>query len=87
MLKRKRIRQKGKLALSRYFQTFREGDSIAVAKEHSVVFGYSHRVQGRTGKIIARRGSAYEVEIKDLNKPKRYMIKPIHLVRLEASKK
>ena len=83
MLKRKKPHQKGKFSFTRYFQAFKSGDSVAVARELSINFGYQKKLQGRTGKIIERRGTAYEIEIKDLNKPKRYLIKPIHLKKIE----
>lgn len=83
MLKRKKPRTKGKFSFSRYFQKLKAGDSIAVVRELGVEFGYSKRLQGRTGKIIGKRGNAYGVEIKDLNKPKKYFIKPIHLKKIE----
>ena len=86
MLKHKSPRTKGKFSFSRYFQTFKPGDSIAVVRELSIPLGYSIRLQGRTGKVIRKQGEAYYVEIKDLNKPKRYFIKPIHLKRIEDAK-
>lgn len=82
MLKHKTPRMKGKFSFMRYFQTFKPGDSVAVVKELSFPFAYSDRLQGRTGKVIEKRGSAYYVEIKELNKPKRYLLKPIHLKRI-----
>lgn len=85
MLKHKHPRQRGKLSLTRYFQQFKEGDSVAVVRDHSVNFGYSFRLQGRTGTIISKRGSAYYVQISDLNKPKRYVIKPIHLKKIQST--
>ncbi|MEM4271565.1 MAG: 50S ribosomal protein L21e [Candidatus Pacearchaeota archaeon] len=86
MLKHKSPRQKGKISLIRYFQKFKPGESVAVVKELSLKFGYPNKIQGRTGKIIAQRGSAYEVEIYDLNKPKTYIIKPIHLKKIQLAK-
>ena len=86
MLKRKTPRQKGKFSFTKYFQKFQAGDSVAVVRELSIPMGYSKRIQGRTGRVIEKRGSAYYVEIKDLNKPKRYLIKPIHLKRIENAK-
>lgn len=86
MLKHKRMRERGKVQFSRFFQTFSPGDLVAVARELSVKFGYSNRLQGRTGRIIEKRGSAYYVEIKDLDKPKRYVLKPIHLRKIEGAK-
>ena len=84
MLKHKRLRSKGKISFSRYFQKFKPGDAVAVIRELSIKFGYPKKLQGRTGKVIEKRGAAYEVEIKDLNKPKRYLIKPIHLQGIQS---
>jgi large subunit ribosomal protein L21e len=86
MLKHKAPRQKGKFSFTRFFQKFQPGDSVAVVRELSIPLGYSKRIQGRTGKILEKRGSAYYIEIKDLHKPKRYLIKPIHLKRIEDVK-
>ncbi|MBS3088594.1 50S ribosomal protein L21e [Candidatus Pacearchaeota archaeon] len=83
MLKYKKPRTKGKFSFTRYFQKFKEGDKVAVAKELSIPFPYSKRLQGRTGTVLAKKGATYYVEIKDLNKPKRYFIKPIHLKKIE----
>ena len=86
MLRHKSPRSTGKISFARYFQSFNSGDYIAVAKELSVNFPYSNRLQGRTGKVINKRGSAYYVEINDLNKPKKYLIKPVHLKKIEVIK-
>ncbi|MFH1803023.1 MAG: 50S ribosomal protein L21e [archaeon] len=86
MLKRKQQRQKGKFSFTTFFQKFKEGDSVAVVVELSQPFAYSKRLQGKTGKVIEKRGSAYYVEIKDINKIKRYLIKPIHLKRIQDAK-
>ena len=82
----KGIREKGKFSFMKFFQKFKPGDSVAVAREISVKFGYPKRLQGRTGKIVEKRGSAYYVEIKDFNKLKRYSIKPIHLKKIVGAK-
>ena len=82
MLKHKRLRSKGKISFSKYFQKFQPGESVAVVRELSVPFGYSKRLQGRTGKVIKKQGEAYHVEIKDLNKKKYYFIAPIHLKKI-----
>ncbi len=84
MLTRKKLRQKGKISLTRYFQEFKSGDSVAVARELSIPLGYSKRIQGRTGKVIEKRGAAYLVELRDLNKLKRYCVKPIHLKKIQT---
>ena len=86
MLKRKDNRQKGKLSLSRYFQKLSPGDSVAVVRELAIPFGYLKRIQGRPGVVKAKRGSAFEVRVKELNKPKTYFIQPVHLKKIEVSK-
>lgn len=86
MPRSKSTRDKGKISFTKYFQNFAEGDSVAVVQELAVVFGFSKRLQGRTGKIIKKVGTAYEVEIMDFNKPKRYKIRPIHLKRITDAK-
>jgi large subunit ribosomal protein L21e len=85
MLKRKKPREKGKISFSKYFQLLKEGDRVAVVRELSIPIGYSKRLQGKTGKVIGKQGDSYHVEIKDINKVKRYFIKPIHLKKLGAS--
>lgn len=84
MLKRKNIRTRGKLPLSRFFQRFKEGDSVALVKELSLESSFSNRMQGRTGRVIAKRGSAYVVEVKDLGMKKQFIVKPIHLKRINS---
>lgn len=84
MLSHKNPRKKGKFSFSSFFAKFKSGDSVAVVKELSIPFPYSYRLQGRTGKVIEKRGSAYYVEINDLNKPKRYLIKAVHLKRIQT---
>jgi len=82
MLKHKLIREKGKFSFTRFFQKFKEGEMVAVVRELNQPFGYPKRLQGRTGHVISKRGSAYYVEILDMNKKKRYIIKPIHLKKI-----
>lgn len=71
--------------MTRYFQAFKEGDAVAVKQELSIPFPYVKKLQGRTGKVLSKRGNSYYVEIKDLNKPKRYVIHPIHLIKIKQS--
>lgn len=84
MLKRKKIRSRGKLSFSKYFQEFKEGDRVAVVREHSENPGFSKRIQGLAGIIIGKIGSAYRVALKEGNKKKEYIIKPVHLKNLNS---
>lgn len=86
MSRSKSPRQKGKISFTRFFQKFKEGDFVAVNAEPSIKFSYSKRIQGKTGKVLSKRGTAYEVLINEINKPKRYLIKPIHLIKIEVAK-
>lgn len=87
MVRRKKIRTRGKLSLSRYFQDLKEGDRVAVSKETAVQAAFPERMQGRTGVVEGRRGRAYVVKIKDHDKEKRYLIAPIHLKKMVEIKK
>jgi len=84
MARQKNNRQ---FSLKRYFQVFKEGDFVAVTPELSMPFSYSRRICGKTGKVVSKRGSAYYIEVKELNKPKKYLLRPIHLKKIEVTKK
>lgn len=87
MVRRKKIRTRGKLQLSRYFQELEKGDSVAVVRERSVNFNFPERIQGRTGSVEGKRGRVYIVKIKDQNKEKRFLIEPIHLKKIKQAVK
>jgi large subunit ribosomal protein L21e len=70
MAKRKPVRTRGKLQLSRYFQELNKGDFVAISKEPAVQYSFPVRFQGITGVIEERKGKAYVVKIKDGNKEK-----------------
>ncbi len=82
MVKRKKIRTRGKLSLSRYFQELKEGDRVSVVKERAVQAAFPERMQGRTGVVEGKRGRTYVVRIKDHEKEKIYLIAPIHLKKM-----
>lgn len=75
-------KHKGKNKMSKIFQKLEEGDRVAVNIEPSEDRGFQERIQGRTGRILVKRGKAYIVKIKDNNKDKYYIIKPVHLKKL-----
>lgn len=83
MIKRKNIREKGKLSLSKYFQKFSEGDRVAIVREHSENPKFPKRIQGLTGKIEGMRGKAYLVKVKEGNKEKLHILKPVHLKKIK----
>jgi len=83
MTKRKPIRTRGKLQLSRYFQELKQGDSVAIVREPSIQSSFPVRLQGRTGVIEGMRGNSYIVKLKDQNKYKKFIIEPIHLKKIK----
>ncbi len=82
MARKKKIRAKGRLQLSRYFQEIGKEDMVAVVKEPSLKAEFPNRIQGRTGIVEGKRGKSYIIKIKDFNKEKRFIIKPIHLKKI-----
>jgi len=80
MIKRKRIREKGKLMLSRRFQNLSEGDRVAVVRNLGFPAAFPRRIQGSTGIIVGRRGKAFVVKIGN----KLFLIQPLHLKKLKT---
>jgi len=84
MLKRKRIRERGKISFSKFFQKFDEGDYVAIVRELSQTASFPKKLQGRTGKVLGKLGKSYVVEINDQNMAKQYIVKPIHLKKVKV---
>ena len=82
MVKRKNIRMRGKLQLSRYFQNFKEGDPVSIIIERSLQPRFPKRLQGRTGVIEGDKGRSYIIKINDQNKEKKFLIGAIHLKKI-----
>ena len=83
MSKKKPVRTKGKLQLSRYFQELAEGTPVAIIREVSLKSNFPKRLQGRTGVIEGRRGKSYIVMVRDQEKEKKFLIDPIHLKKIK----
>ena len=83
MVKKKKIRTRGKIQLSRYFKEFEKNDNVAVVRESAIDSNFPKRLQGRTGIIKEKQGEVYFVAIKDENKKKKFLIHPIHLKKIK----
>ena len=83
---KKKVRTKGKLQFSRYFQELKNGDTVALVKEPSVTSNFPLRLQGRTGTVEGKRGKVYIVKVKDSNLKKTFLVEPIHLKKLKTLK-
>ena len=79
----KGIREKGKVAITRHFQEFKQGQKVILKIEPSIQKGtFNPRYQGKTGIVKAKKGRCYEVAIKDIKKEKSIIIHPVHLVKV-----
>ncbi len=85
MSKRKKVRTRGKLSLSRYFQKLNDGDRVSVVREAAVSVNFPKRLQGRTGIIKKKQGKVYVVNIKDQSKSKDFLIEPVHLKKIKIT--
>jgi large subunit ribosomal protein L21e len=85
MSRTKRIQSKGKPGLNRIFREFSKGDSVAVVREPSIGASFPFRIQGLTGKVVDQRGKSYVVEIKTMDKAKKFIIEPVHLKRIKTA--
>ncbi len=83
MLKRKSVKEKGNVNFTRYFQKFNKGDRVAIVRDHTFNPGFPERIQGLSGKIEGQRGRAYIVKLKQGNKEKTHILKPVHLKKLK----
>ncbi len=86
MVSRKPIRTRGKLSLSRYFQGLNKGDFVAISREQAVPSNFPKRLQGITGVVEGRKGKVYVIGIKDGDKYKKILVKPIHLKKIKTHK-
>lgn len=84
MVKRKNIRTKGKLSLSKYFQELKPGEFVSIVRERSLPASFPVRLQGSTGVVDGKRGKSYIVKIKTQNKEKKFLIEPIHLKKIKS---
>ena len=77
---RKNVRKKGKISLSKYFQTFNEDDRVRLIAEPAVQSGmYYPRFHNKYGVVIGKKGKCYEIVIKDGDKDKLLIVHPVHL--------
>jgi ribosomal protein L21E len=75
----KNIKEKGKLKLSSYFKQINKGERVAIVDERGIRTNFPLRLQGMSGVVKGMRGKFIEIEIKDGNKLKMFIIHPVHL--------
>ena len=76
----RRVREKGKLGLSRLLVKYEEGEKVVVTIDPSVHTGAPHkRYQGKVGVVVGKRGKAYLLKIPFTRKVKTLIATPEHL--------
>lgn len=84
MIKKKRIRERGKISFSRAFQEFKAGDTVSVVIERAKQPVFPKRIQGRCGVIEEKRGRSFIVSVNDSGKEKKFIIDPLHLKKINT---
>jgi len=86
---RHKLRKHGKKAtVNRLLEKPALNSTVQVNINSSVHKGMPHaRFQGLSGKVVGYRGNSVEVKIKDGNKEKLLVVRPIHLKILEVDKR
>lgn len=81
---RSKFKRKGpKATINKLVQGFEEGDVVQVVIDSSKHAGLPHRrYHGVSGKVLAKRGSAYEVGLKKGNKKVVVVTTPAHIKKL-----
>jgi len=79
---RKEKRRRGKISVTKYFQSFNAGDRVNLGVESAVQKGMYHpHFMGKSGIIKGKRGRCYEITINDLGKKKTLVVHPVHLTK------
>lgn len=79
----KNVRQKGKVSQRKFFQKLEAGDRVKLTADPAYQKGmYFPRYHGKVGVVKGKKGSCYDVAIKDQNKEKILIIHPVHLKKL-----
>lgn len=77
-------RTRGKIALTKYFASFRTDEKVVLKAEPAVQKGMYHiRFHGKVGVVKGKQGRCYEVEIRDGSKQKTLIVSPVHLQRVK----
>ncbi len=84
MVKKKKIRERGKISFSRALQDFKAGETVSVVIEKAKQPRFPKRIQGRCGVIEEKRGRSFIVSINDSGKEKKFIIDPLHLKRINT---
>jgi len=78
----KRVRERGKLGLSRLLAGYDVGEKVVIDIDPGVHKGMPHkRFQGRVGTVVEKRGKAFVLDIPQRKTSKLVIARPEHLKR------
>jgi len=77
---------RGKISIRNFFQSFKEGEKVQLLADSSIQKGcFPLTFYGKIGIIKSKKGKrAYEVEIRDKNKIKSFIVGTAHLKKFEV---
>ncbi len=79
---RKSVSEKGKLHVSKFLQSFDEGEKVLLKAYPSYQKGlFCLRFHGKVGEVAGKQGECYQIRIKDGNKLKTCIVHPVHLLK------
>jgi large subunit ribosomal protein L21e len=77
---RKKVREKGRLPLSRLLTKYEEGEKVVITIDSGVHKGMPHkRFQGKVADVVGKRGRAYVLEIPQRKTVKTIIATPEHI--------
>jgi len=77
------LKMRGRVPITRQLVDFKEGETVRIRLDSRVSGGkISLRYNGRVCKIVGQQGRAYEVVLKDINKPKHFVVSARHLQKI-----
>jgi large subunit ribosomal protein L21e len=81
----KRVRDKGKLPLTRLLTSYEEGENVVINIDPGIHKGMPHkRFQGKVAKVVGKRGKAYVLEIPQRKTVKTNIATPEHFRKQEG---
>jgi large subunit ribosomal protein L21e len=81
----KRVREKGRLPLSRLLTKYEAGEKVVITIDPAVHKGMPHkRYQGKMANVVGKRGRAYILEIPQRKTVKTIIATPEHIRKHEG---
>lgn len=78
----KRVREKGKLGLSRLLAQYEVGEKVVINIDPAIHKGMPHkRFQGKVGTVVEKRGKSYVLDIPQRKTSKYIIARPEHIKR------